>query len=88
MRGRKGQAAMQSHIITLIIIFLQIYTLLASWPIKQPLPEQYETEFMIEEPQLELDDHYTQDRKQYNRDEKLMLQVSSSSTSSVDPGPA
>jgi hypothetical protein len=77
---------MQPHIITLIIIFLQMYTLLASWPIKQPLPEQYETEFMTEEPQLELDD--PQDRKQYNRDEKLMLQVSSSSTSSVDPGPA
>ncbi len=86
MRGRKGQAATQPHIITLIIICLQMYTLLASWPIKQPLPEQYETEFMTEEPQLELDD--PQDRKQYNRDEKLMLQVSRSSTSSVDPGPA
>jgi hypothetical protein len=34
---------------------------------------------MTEEPKLELDDHYPQDRKQYNRDEKLMLQVSSSS---------
>jgi len=43
---------------------------------------------MTEEPQLELDDHYPQDRKQYNRDEKLMLQISSSSTNSVDPGPA
>jgi hypothetical protein len=79
---------MQPHIITLIIIFLQIYTLLASWPIKQPLPEQYETEFMKEEPQLQLDDHYPQDRKQNNRDEKLMQRVSSSSTSSVDPEPA
>jgi len=43
---------------------------------------------MTEEPQLELDDHYPQHRKQYNRDEKLMLQISSSSTSSVDPRPA
>ncbi len=43
---------------------------------------------MKEEPQLELDDHYPQDRKQYSRDEKLMLQVSSSSTSPVDPEPA
>jgi hypothetical protein len=43
---------------------------------------------MTEEPELELDDHYPQDRKQYNKDEKLMLQISSSFTSSVDPGPA
>jgi len=43
---------------------------------------------MTEEPQLELDDHYPQNRKQYNKDEKLMLQISSSSTSSVDLGPA